>query len=34
LRAAGIAVTTIGDCKAPRIVLTATAEGYRAAMDL
>ncbi|WP_294078344.1 FAD-dependent oxidoreductase [Sphingomonas sp.] len=34
LRAAGIEVRTVGDCKAPRIVLTATAEGYRAAMDL
>jgi len=34
LRSRGIDVQLIGDCKAPRIVLTATAEGYRAAMDL
>ncbi|MBA16652.1 MAG: oxidoreductase [Sphingomonas sp.] len=34
LRAAGIAVTLVGDCKAPRITLSATSEGYRAAMDL
>ena len=34
LQAAGIEVRRIGDCKAPRIVLTATAEGYQAAMDL
>lgn len=34
LRARGIAARTVGDCKAPRIVLTATAEGYRAAMEL
>jgi 2,4-dienoyl-CoA reductase-like NADH-dependent reductase (Old Yellow Enzyme family) len=34
LRAAGIDVRRIGDCKAPRIALTATGEGYRAAMDI
>ncbi len=34
LRAIGIDVRAIGDCKAPRIVLTATAEGYRAAMEI
>ena len=34
LRARGIEVRRIGDCKAPRIILTATAEGYQAAMDL
>ncbi|WP_298669763.1 FAD-dependent oxidoreductase [uncultured Sphingomonas sp.] len=34
LRAAGVEVRVIGDCKAPRIALTATAEGYRAAMEL
>jgi len=34
LQAAGVDVRTIGDCKAPRIVLTATAEGYHAAMNL
>ncbi|QIG78854.1 oxidoreductase [Stakelama tenebrarum] len=34
LRAAGIDVRLIGDCKAPRITLSATSEGCRAAMDL
>jgi len=34
LRAAGIPVRLVGDCYSPRTVLTATAEGYRAAMDL
>ena len=34
LRERGIDVMRVGDCKAPRIVLTATAEGYRAGMDL
>lgn len=34
LRAAGIEVRTIGDCRAPRIALAATAEGYRAAIEL
>lgn len=30
----GIEVRRIGDCKAPRIVLTATSEGYQAAMEI
>jgi 2,4-dienoyl-CoA reductase-like NADH-dependent reductase (Old Yellow Enzyme family) len=34
LIAAGIELHRIGDCKAPRITLTATAEGYRAAMEI
>lgn len=34
LRAAGIPVRLIGDCYAPRTVLTATAEGYRAGMEV
>lgn len=34
LRHAGIDVRQIGDCWAPRTVLTATAEGYRTAMAL
>lgn len=34
LRAAGIDVRLIGDCAAPRIPLSATAEGYRVAMDI
>jgi 2,4-dienoyl-CoA reductase-like NADH-dependent reductase (Old Yellow Enzyme family)/thioredoxin reductase len=34
LRAAGLDVRLIGDCKAPRIPLSATAEGYRVAMDI
>ncbi|MEQ8516909.1 MAG: hypothetical protein RIC38_15015, partial [Chromatocurvus sp.] len=31
---AGIAVTTIGDCRAPRTVLAATREGYEIASSL
>lgn len=34
LRAAGIVPQMIGDCWAPRTILAATAEGYRAAMSL
>ncbi|MEI9992529.1 MAG: NAD(P)-binding protein [Rhizomicrobium sp.] len=34
LRAAGIDVRLIGDCRAPRTVLSATAEGYRTAMEI
>ncbi|MES2056536.1 MAG: FAD-dependent oxidoreductase [Pseudomonadota bacterium] len=34
LRAAGISVTLVGDCYAPRSVLMATAEGYRAGMEI
>jgi 2,4-dienoyl-CoA reductase-like NADH-dependent reductase (Old Yellow Enzyme family) len=34
LRAAGLDVRLIGDCRAPRIPLSATAEGYRVAMDI
>lgn len=34
LRAAGLDVRLIGDCLAPRIPLSATAEGYRVAMDI
>lgn len=34
LHAQGVDVRAIGDCRAPRIVLAATAEGYRAAMDI
>lgn len=34
LRAAGIAVTVIGDAYAPRTILMATAEGYRAGMEI
>lgn len=34
LRAAGVDVRVIGDAKAPRIVLSATSEGYRAAMEI
>ena len=34
LRAAGIPLRLIGDCKAPRITISATSEGYRAGMDL
>lgn len=34
LRAAGIDVREIGDARAPRTVLVATSEGYRAAMEL
>lgn len=34
LRAAGVEVRLVGDCKAPRIPLSATSEGYRAAMDI
>jgi 2,4-dienoyl-CoA reductase-like NADH-dependent reductase (Old Yellow Enzyme family)/thioredoxin reductase len=34
LRAAGVSVTIIGDAYAPRTVLTATAEGYRAGMEI
>jgi hypothetical protein len=34
LRAAGIDVRLVGDCRAPRTVLSATGEGYRTAMDI
>ena len=34
LRSAGVDVRMIGDCLAPRIALTATAEGSRAALEL
>jgi hypothetical protein len=34
LRAAGLDVVTIGDCRMPRGVASATAEGYAAAMAL
>jgi dimethylglycine catabolism A len=34
LRAAGIVPQLIGDCWAPRTVLAATSEGYRAALSL
>jgi 2,4-dienoyl-CoA reductase-like NADH-dependent reductase (Old Yellow Enzyme family) len=34
LRVAGVPVTIIGDAYAPRTVLTATAEGYRAGMEI
>lgn len=34
LRAAGINVQLVGDCKAPRLALSATSEGHRAAMEI
>ena len=34
VQALGLSTFLVGDCRAPRIVLTATAEGYRAAMEL
>jgi hypothetical protein len=34
LRALGLNVATIGDCRMPRGVAAATAEGYAAAMTL
>lgn len=34
LRVAGIAVQRIGDCRAPRSLLVATQEGYRAGLAL
>jgi 2,4-dienoyl-CoA reductase-like NADH-dependent reductase (Old Yellow Enzyme family) len=34
LRAAGLAVTLVGDAYAPRTILMATAEGYRAGMEI
>ncbi|HET9427375.1 MAG TPA: NAD(P)-binding protein [Allosphingosinicella sp.] len=34
VQALGLPTLQVGDCRAPRIVLTATAEGHRAAMDL
>lgn len=34
LRAAGVEVRTVGDCKAPRNILSATEEGYRAGMEI
>jgi hypothetical protein len=34
LRAAGLAVSTIGDCRMPRGVMAATAEGYAAGMSI
>ncbi|MFK7828278.1 MAG: FAD-dependent oxidoreductase [Congregibacter sp.] len=34
LREAGLSVTTIGDCRAPRTVLAATREGYEVALML
>ena len=34
LRASGMAVTIIGDAYAPRTLLMATAEGYRAGMEI
>ena len=34
LRAAGLDVRTVGDCRAPRVALAATAEGYAAAMEI
>ena len=34
LRAEGVEVRLVGDCRAPRIVLSATSEGYRAGMEI
>jgi dimethylglycine catabolism A len=34
LRAAGLQVRTVGDSRAPRVPMTATAEGYSTAMDI
>lgn len=34
LKAAGVELLSVGDCKAPRNILSATEEGYRAAMEI